>query len=191
MLVPCCPENLLMVFSGGAQSLKQRHDPMESRPCLFITGAAAGIGRATARLFCRQGWFVGLADIDRAGLLALSEELGDHNAMALSLDVACPEQWQAALSAFHQRTGRLDVLVNNAGILISGPFESNPLARHHAVVDVNLKDCSTAATWPSPIWQQRHRPASSTFPRRRHCTARHRWQRTPPPSVRCEASQKH
>lgn len=139
MPVPCCPENLLMVFSEGAQSLKQRHNPMESRPCLFITGAATGIGRATARLFCRQGWFVGLADIDGAGLLALSEELGDTNTMALSLDVACPEQWQAALSAFHQRTGRLDVLVNNAGILISGPFESNPLARHHAVIDVNLK----------------------------------------------------
>ena len=112
---------------------------MESRPCLFITGAAAGIGRATARLFCRQGWFVGLADIDRAGLLALSEELGDHNAMALSLDVACPEQWQAALSAFHQRTGRLDVLVNNAGIFRAADFLDVTEEDFDEVLRVNLK----------------------------------------------------
>ena len=50
---------------------------MDSRPCAFITGAATGIGRATARLFKQRGWFVGLADIDEAGLAALSAELGE------------------------------------------------------------------------------------------------------------------
>ena len=112
---------------------------MESRHCILITGAATGIGRATARLFCERGWFVGLGDIDHAGLAALADELGAHNALAMPLDVTVPDQWRAALAMFHQRTGRLDVLVNNAGILISGPFESSPLARHHAVIDVNLK----------------------------------------------------
>jgi len=112
---------------------------MESRPCVFITGAATGIGRATARLFCQRGWFVGLADIDDAGLVTLGEELGESHALEMSLDVTRPDEWRAALSTFHQRTGRLDVLLNNAGILISGPFEANPLERHHAVIDVNLK----------------------------------------------------
>jgi NAD(P)-dependent dehydrogenase (short-subunit alcohol dehydrogenase family) len=113
--------------------------PKESRPCILITGAATGIGRATARLFGKQGWFVGLGDIDHAGLAALADELGAQNALAMPLDVTRPDQWSAALADFYGRTGRLDVLVNNAGILISGPFESNALARHHAVVDVNLK----------------------------------------------------
>ena len=110
-----------------------------SRPCVFITGAATGIGRAAARLFCRRGWFVGLADIDDAGLVALGNELGESNALKISLNVKNPDEWRAALTAFHDHTGRLDVLVNNAGILISGHFEANPLERHYAVVDVNLK----------------------------------------------------
>ena len=112
---------------------------MESRPCVFITGAATGIGRAAARLFNQRGWFVGLADIDEAGLMALSVELGETHSLKMSLDVKSPEEWRAALTNFHDRAGRLDVLVNNAGILISGPFETNPLERHHAVVDINLK----------------------------------------------------
>lgn len=112
---------------------------MESRPCAFITGAATGIGRATARMFCQRGWFVGIADIDQAGLAALGEELGQRNALAISLNVAQADEWRAALTTFQERAGRLDVLVNNAGILISGPFEANPLERHHAVIDINLK----------------------------------------------------
>lgn len=112
---------------------------MESRPCILITGAATGIGRAAARLFSKHGWFVGLGDIDHAGLAALVNELGARNAIAMPLDVTQPDEWSAALAGFDDRTGRLDILVNNAGILISGPFESNPLERHHAVVDVNLK----------------------------------------------------
>lgn len=112
---------------------------MESRPCVFITGASAGIGRAAARLFSQRGWLVCIADIDHVGLAALGEELGKNSALEISLDVSKPDEWRAALATFHNRAGRLDVLVNNAGILISGPFEANALERHHAVVDVNLK----------------------------------------------------
>jgi NAD(P)-dependent dehydrogenase (short-subunit alcohol dehydrogenase family) len=109
------------------------------RRCAFITGAANGIGRATATLFAKQGWFVGLADIDEAALAALAQEIGPQQAWACRLDVTSEAEWQAALAGFVAHTGRLDLLVNNAGILISGQFTSNPLARHHALVDVNLK----------------------------------------------------
>jgi NADP-dependent 3-hydroxy acid dehydrogenase YdfG len=108
------------------------------QPCVFISGAAAGIGRATARLFASHGWKVGICDIDAAALSRLDAELGER-AIALRLDVTRIDEWQAALEAFFARTGRLDVLVNNAGILISGPFEASPLARHEALVDVNIK----------------------------------------------------
>ena len=108
------------------------------KPCVFISGAAAGIGRATARLFASHGWFVGICDIDEAALALLETELGEH-ALALRLDVTRIDDWKASLGAFFARTGRLDVLLNNAGILISGPFENSPLARHEALVDVNIK----------------------------------------------------
>ena len=110
-----------------------------TRPCLFISGAAAGIGRATTRLFAARGWFVGMGDIDEAGMAELVTELGADKAMALPLDVRSPDDWHAALAAFHARTGRLDLLVNNAGILISGPLQDNTLSRHNAQIDINVK----------------------------------------------------
>ena len=111
----------------------------DPRRCVFITGAASGIGRATATLFAQQGWFVGLADIDSDALAALGRELGLDNSWTCRLDVTREQDWEVALASFFARTGRLDLLVNNAGVLISGPFTANPLARHHALVEVNIK----------------------------------------------------
>ncbi len=111
----------------------------ESRPCMFISGAAVGIGRATARLFAARGWYIGMGDIDEASMAELVTELGPENAMAVPLDVRSPDDWHAALAAFHTRTGRLDLLVNNAGILISGPLQDNTLNRHNAQIDINVK----------------------------------------------------
>lgn len=115
---------------------------------IFITGAAAGIGAATARRFAAHGWLVGLFDVDQAGVERLADELGRGHTVAGRLDVTDAAQWQAALAGFVQRAGRLDVLVNNAGILASGPLETIPLARQQAIVDVNVKGvlngCHTA-----------------------------------------------
>lgn len=110
------------------------------KPNVMITGAAAGIGRATAELFAGQGWYVGLYDVDVAGVQALQEQLGADSAMAGRLDVTSPEDWQQALDEFTAaRGGRLDLLVNNAGILHTGNFENIPLAAHHRMVDINFK----------------------------------------------------
>lgn len=115
---------------------------------IFITGAAAGIGAATARRFAALGWFVGLYDVDQAGVEHLAAELGTDRTLAGRLDVADAAAWGEALAAFVGRAGRLDALVNNAGILSSGAFESIPLARQQAIVDVNVKGvlngCHTA-----------------------------------------------
>ncbi|SFF46894.1 NADP-dependent 3-hydroxy acid dehydrogenase YdfG [Fontimonas thermophila] len=110
-----------------------------TRPAIFITGAAAGIGRATARLFAARGWCVGLYDIDSGGVERLRAELGDA-AVSGYLDVRDAAALTQALERFTAFSGgRLDVMFNNAGILAVGHFEDIALARHHALVDVNLK----------------------------------------------------
>ena len=118
---------------------------------IFITGAAAGIGKATARHFAAEGWFVGLFDVDAPGVEALAAELGSARALAGTLDVTDAQQWARALETFFARTGRLDVLLNNAGILASGPFESIPLERQQLIVDINVKGvlngCHLALPW--------------------------------------------
>jgi NAD(P)-dependent dehydrogenase (short-subunit alcohol dehydrogenase family) len=110
-----------------------------NRPAIFVTGAASGIGRATAELFAGRGWFVGCYDVNEAGVRELAAKLG-ADSCAGRLDVTDPAAFAAALAAFWQAAGqRLDLLFNNAGIGTVGGFEELPLARHHAIVDVNLK----------------------------------------------------
>jgi NAD(P)-dependent dehydrogenase (short-subunit alcohol dehydrogenase family) len=113
---------------------------MTHRPSIFITGAAAGIGRATAILFASRGWYVGLFDVDQAGVEGLARQLGDANALAGKLDVTDFAAMRTALDRFAAAAGnRLDVMFNNAGIAAIGHFESIPVARHQAMVDVNFK----------------------------------------------------
>jgi NADP-dependent 3-hydroxy acid dehydrogenase YdfG len=73
--------------------------------------------------------------------------------MTMALDVRDAQAWRSALASFHGTTGRLDVLLNNAGILISGPLESNALERHQAVLDVNVKGVLNGCQLAKPYLQ--------------------------------------
>jgi NAD(P)-dependent dehydrogenase (short-subunit alcohol dehydrogenase family) len=91
----------------------------------IITGAASGIGAATARTLAREGAKLVLTDIDDTAGLALAEELG---AAYLHLDVSEEDGWPAVIAAA-EKLGRLDIMVANAGIGIMGP-----------AIDMSLKD---------------------------------------------------
>jgi len=102
---------------------------------VLITGAGRGIGRATAELFRSRGWRVGMFDVD-ADVVA-DAAAGREGAVHGVLDVRDAGQWRSALHAFCG-DGGLDVLVNNAGVLSSGPFTETDLDSHRRMIDVNV-----------------------------------------------------
>ncbi|PKK12360.1 SDR family oxidoreductase [Thermomonospora sp. CIF 1] len=102
---------------------------------ILVTGAARGIGRAIAELFLSRGWRVGMYDVDAE---AVAEAAGGRpHAVSGRLDVRDEANWRAVLADFCG-DGGLDVLVNNAGVLSSGPFASIDAAAHRRMVEVNV-----------------------------------------------------
>src|SRR5689334_5917358 len=100
-----------------------------------ITGATAGIGRATALGFDKAGYRVAAYGRNQAALDSLRSELGE-DAVVARLDVVDADAWRTRMAELAQVTGgTLDVLVNNAGILSSGRFAEIPLEEQHAILD--------------------------------------------------------
>ena len=100
---------------------------MHETKTIFITGAGSGIGAAVARLFASRGWLVGLYDLNTESVGRLANELGD-SACAGHVDVTDRQSVDRALAEFAQTTGgRLDVMLNNAGLFQDERFvEADP-----------------------------------------------------------------
>jgi NAD(P)-dependent dehydrogenase (short-subunit alcohol dehydrogenase family) len=128
---------------------------MSQRRCIFITGGASGIGRATARLFSERGWFVGIADVNVAGMedtLGLLE--GGFKYMH-RLDVRDRAAWDEALQACYTAAGsRIDVVVNNAGIGTGGSLSEMAPDDIDRCLDVNLKGVLYGAQAAYPYLQK-------------------------------------
>jgi 3alpha(or 20beta)-hydroxysteroid dehydrogenase len=103
----------------------------------LITGAAGGIGAAAARRLAGEGARLLLTDADEERARALAEELGD-GALALAHDVTSEEQWQAVLAHASDAHGRIDVLLNNAGVFLAAPLTDTTLEQFRRVQDVNV-----------------------------------------------------
>jgi NAD(P)-dependent dehydrogenase (short-subunit alcohol dehydrogenase family) len=125
---------------NGAPNEPKNGPKNEQRRSIFITGGASGIGRAIAQYFGERGWFIGIADVNAAGMqdtLGLIEGGFKYSHM---LDVRDRAAWDTALEAFSTAAGgRIDVMVNNAGIASGGPIHEIETEEIDRCLDINIK----------------------------------------------------
>jgi 3-oxoacyl-[acyl-carrier protein] reductase len=104
----------------------------------IVTGAARGIGEAIARRLARDGAAVMIADIDEAAATTTAADIGER-AIAQQLDVTEPVSWDALVRVAMERWGRIDALVNNAGIAgRSAPIWELGVDEWQQVLDIDL-----------------------------------------------------
>jgi clavulanate-9-aldehyde reducatase len=105
-----------------------------------VTGASSGIGEATALACARSGAAVAMAARRADRIQALAERIAGEGgrAIAVPADVGDEDQARAFVERAHSELGRLDVLVNNAGVMLLGPIESAPTEEWRQMVHVNV-----------------------------------------------------
>ena len=106
-----------------------------------ITGAASGIGLATAVKFAQEGAFIAICDLNQAGIDAAIKEVEAVGGQALGyiVDVTKPDRIAAMRDALLAEKGRIDVLVNNAGIVMDAQLIKMTEDQFDKVIDINLK----------------------------------------------------
>jgi NAD(P)-dependent dehydrogenase (short-subunit alcohol dehydrogenase family) len=126
---------------------------LRSRKYALITGAGSGLGRGLAVHLAGGGWHVGIADVDSAGGLEsqrLVEQAGG-TAECIALDVRDESQWRIVRENLQQRWPQLDLLINNAGVCVSGEIGVTPIEDWDWVLAINVRGvilgCHTMVDW--------------------------------------------
>ena len=111
-----------------------------SRQVVAVTGASSGIGEATALACARAGASVSLAARRADRIEALAQRIGEEGgrALAVETDVGEESQARAFIERTHAELGRLDVLVNNAGVMLLGPIAGAPTEEWRRMIDANI-----------------------------------------------------
>lgn len=108
-----------------------------------VTGASSGIGEATARALAAGGYHVALLARRLDRITALARELG-NGSIAIAADVTDRDSLQAAAGRARQELGSASVLVNNAGVMLLGPFDGSQRHDYRQMIEVNLMGAITA-----------------------------------------------
>jgi NADP-dependent 3-hydroxy acid dehydrogenase YdfG len=104
----------------------------------LVTGASSGIGRATALALARQGAAVALVARRGDRLRELAEEIGDEAALIIEADITEKDAATTAVEHAVSEFGRLDIVVNSAGLMLNGPAEEAPLEEWERMVSLNV-----------------------------------------------------
>lgn len=107
-----------------------------------ITGASSGIGEAMARTLVAQGYRVALLARRLDRIAALADEL-QHGTIAIPADVTDRDSIVAAAERVEQELGGADVVINNAGVMLTAPFGSDKRSEHRQMVETNLLGAMT------------------------------------------------
>jgi 3(or 17)beta-hydroxysteroid dehydrogenase len=106
----------------------------------LVTGGASGVGKETVELLLKEGAYVAFGDIDVQSGEALAKACGER-ALFLRHDVSNEAEWQEVIAKVQAHFGPLDILINNAGILLPGSIETATLAQFRQLMQVNADSC--------------------------------------------------
>lgn len=126
----------------------------------LISGGASGLGEAMVRRFAQEGAIVYSGDVNAEQGAAVAADAG---ATFLPLDVAREDDWQAAIARIEKEHGRLDVLVNNAGILGTGPLEHIEVAAWDRLFSINVTGVMLGCKHGSLLMQRNPGGASGSI----------------------------
>ena len=114
----------------------------KGQKAIFITGGASGLGREVGRYFAGRGWFIGIADINEAGMKETAELIPEGQSSIHKLDVTDRANWKKAVADFGKITGGvMHVLFNNAGIGEGGPIEEMTDEDIDLMIAINFTGC--------------------------------------------------
>jgi len=138
-----------------------------SRQIAFVTGGAGGIGSATCKRLLAEGAHVVIADIDLKGAQDLADEInvkyGENRALAIKMDVTKEEEVKAAIRSSVLKYGGLDIIVNNAGLASSSPFEETTLDQWNLNINILVTGYFLVAREAFILMKEQHIGGSMVF----------------------------
>ena len=119
----------------------------------LITGAAGGIGAATARLFTGEGANVVVCDLDETACRDVAKDIGSA-ALAMPLDVTSEANWQSVIDRSVEHFGRVDVVMNCAGVFDGSTIEETTVETFDRLCAVNLKGVFLGCKYAIPVMEK-------------------------------------
>ena len=120
---------------------------------ILVTGGAGGLGAEMVSLLCSKGAKVYILDLDEKKGQELAESLGER-ARFIKLDLTSEEAWKSTIETIVEEAGRIDVLVNNAGINIRKPIEEMVLAEFNTMMLVNVGSVFLGTKYVLPVMRK-------------------------------------